>query len=56
LAKQKGIKGFMAEILFSNIGAMKIFRKKDLSVKDGLEDGVYCLEIPFSKNRKSHEQ
>jgi acyl-CoA hydrolase/GNAT superfamily N-acetyltransferase len=52
LAKEKGIKGFMAEVLFSNIGAMKIFRKGDLPVKARLEDGVYHLVIPFSKKQK----
>ena len=49
LAKEKGIKGFIAEILFSNIGAMKVFRKGQLPVKARLEDGVYHLEIPLSK-------
>jgi acyl-CoA hydrolase/GNAT superfamily N-acetyltransferase len=52
LAKEKGVKGFMAEVLFSNIGAMKIFRKGDLPVKARLEDGVYHLVIPFSKKHK----
>jgi hypothetical protein len=52
LAKEKGVKGFMAEVLFSNIGAMKIFRKGDLPVKAKLEDGVYHLVIPFSKKQK----
>jgi GNAT superfamily N-acetyltransferase len=49
LAKEKGMKGFVAEILFSNIGAMKVFSKGDLPVKVRLEDGVYHLEIPFNK-------
>jgi len=49
LAKEKGVKGFIAEVLFSNIGAMKIFRKGDLPVKARLEDGVYHLVIPFKR-------
>jgi len=53
LAKEKGIKGFMAEVLFSNIGIMKVFRKGDLPVKARLESGVYHLEIPFSTNARS---
>ncbi len=53
LAKEKGIRGFMAEVLFSNIGMMKVFRKGDLPVKACLESGVYHLEIPFSKNVRS---
>jgi GNAT superfamily N-acetyltransferase len=48
LAKEKGIKGFMAEVLFSNIGIMKVFRKGGLPVKARLESGVYHLVIPFS--------
>jgi acyl-CoA hydrolase len=47
LAKERGIKGFIAEILFSNIGIMNVFRKGDLPVKAHLESGVYHLEIPF---------
>jgi len=48
LAKERGIKGFVAEVLFSNIGMMKVFRKGQLPVKARLESGVYHLEIPFS--------
>jgi hypothetical protein len=40
----------MAEVLFSNIGMMKVFRKGDLPVEARLEGGVYHLVIPFSKN------
>jgi GNAT superfamily N-acetyltransferase len=47
LAKQRGIKGFTADVLFSNIGMMKVFRKGDLPVKAHLEGGVYHLTIPF---------
>ena len=49
LAKEKGVRGFMAEVLFSNIGMMKVFRKGDLPVHARLESGVYHLEIPFDK-------
>jgi len=52
LAKEKGIKGFMAEVLFSNIGTMKVFRKGGLPVKARLESGVYHLVIPFSTNAR----
>jgi len=48
LAKERGVRGFTAEVLFSNIGIMKVFRKGDLPVKAHLESGVYHLEIPFS--------
>jgi acyl-CoA hydrolase/GNAT superfamily N-acetyltransferase len=53
LAKEKGVKGFMAEVLFSNFGIMKVFRKGGLPVKARLESGVYHLEIPFSTNARS---
>jgi GNAT superfamily N-acetyltransferase len=52
LAKEKGIKGFMAEVLFSNFGIMKVFRKGGLPVKARLESGVYHLVIPFSTNAR----
>jgi len=48
LAKERGIKGFVAEVLFSNLGIMSVFRKGDLPVKAHLESGVYHLKIPFS--------
>ena len=49
LARERGIKGFTAEVLSSNIGMMKVFRHGDLPVKAQLEGGVYHLEIPFNK-------
>ena len=51
LAKERGIKGFSAEVLFSNNGMMKVFRKGDLPVEAHLESGVYHLEIPFDKHK-----
>jgi len=53
LAKGRGIKGFIAEVLFSNIGIMNVFRKGDLPVKAHLESGVYHLEIPFCSKTKT---
>ena len=50
LAKERGVKGFTAEVLFSNIGIMKVFRKGALPVKAHLEGGVYYLEIPFNRD------
>jgi acyl-CoA hydrolase len=48
LAIERGVKGFVAEVLFSNIGMMKVFKKGQLPVKARLESGVYHLEIPFN--------
>ncbi len=48
LAQERGIKGFVAEVFFSNIGMMKVFKKGQLPVKARLESGVYHVEIPFN--------
>jgi acyl-CoA hydrolase/GNAT superfamily N-acetyltransferase len=49
LAKERGVRGFVAEVLYSNIGGiMKVFKKGDLPVKAHLEGGVYHLKIPFT--------
>jgi acyl-CoA hydrolase/RimJ/RimL family protein N-acetyltransferase len=47
LAKERGVQGFTADVLFSNLGMMKVFRKGGLSVKAELEEGIYHLFIPF---------
>ncbi len=47
LATERGLKGFLAEVLFSNIAAMKIFQKGDCPVKAHLYNGVYEIQIPF---------
>lgn len=47
LAKERGVQSFSADVLFSNIGMMKTFRKGELPVKAVLENGVYHLTIPF---------
>lgn len=46
-AKEQGIQGFSAEVLFSNIGMMKVFKKCADRVEARLENGVYELNIPF---------
>jgi len=54
LARERGVRGFVAEVLYSNIGGiMKVFKKGDLPVKAHLEGGVYHLEIPFNSTIKS---
>jgi GNAT superfamily N-acetyltransferase len=47
IALEKGLKGFVADVLFSNIGMMKVFRNGNLPIKIHLEGGVYHLQIPF---------
>jgi hypothetical protein len=54
LAKERGVRGFVAEVLYSNIGGiMKVFKKGDLPVKAHLEGGVYHLEISFDPASKT---
>jgi GNAT superfamily N-acetyltransferase len=53
LARDRGVRGFVAEVLYSNIGGiMKVFKKGDLPVKAHLEGGVYHIEIPFDAVRR----
>ena len=47
LAKERGLKGFMADVLFDNLAMMKVFHKGELPVRVNLESGVYHLTIPF---------
>ncbi len=53
LAKEMGVQGFTADVLFSNIGMMKVFKKGELPVKATLENGVYQLTIPFDTKPSS---
>jgi ribosomal protein S18 acetylase RimI-like enzyme len=46
-AKEKGIQGFSAEVLFSNTSMMKVFKKSADRINARLENGVYELTIPF---------
>ena len=47
LAKERGLKGFMADVLFDNLAMMKVFHKGELPVRANLESGVYHLTMPF---------
>jgi len=47
LARQRGIKGFTAEVLFSNQAMMKVFRNGPFPVQAVLDSGIYFLTIPF---------
>jgi GNAT superfamily N-acetyltransferase len=49
LAKERGIRGFTADVLASNKGMMKVFEKGDLPVKAKLEEGAFALTIPFDE-------
>jgi len=47
LAKERGLKGFTADVLFDNQAMMKVFHKGEVPVHAHLEGGVYHLTIPF---------
>jgi GNAT superfamily N-acetyltransferase len=47
IAKERGIRGFTADVLASNKPMMKVFEKGDLPVKASLEQGVFHLTIDF---------
>ena len=51
LAKERGVQGFTADVLFSNLGMMKVFRKGGLPLKAELAEGIYHLFIPFYGSR-----
>jgi hypothetical protein len=50
LAKDKGLKGFTADVLASNKGMMKVFEKSGLSFKTQLESGAFHLTISFDED------
>jgi RimJ/RimL family protein N-acetyltransferase len=47
LAKERGLKGFTAEVLQTNTAMMKVFEKGHLPITSRLKDGVYRLKISF---------
>jgi acyl-CoA hydrolase len=47
LAKERGIKGFTADVLASNKAMMTVFEKGELPVKVQLDEDVYKLTLPF---------
>ncbi|MFC1889952.1 GNAT family N-acetyltransferase [Thermodesulfobacteriota bacterium] len=49
IAKQRGIKGFTADVLATNKPMMKVFEKCEYPIKAMLSSGVYELTIPFEK-------
>jgi acyl-CoA hydrolase/GNAT superfamily N-acetyltransferase len=49
IAKERGIRGFTADVLASNKSMMKVFEKGDLPVKAKLDHGMFELTIDFDK-------
>jgi GNAT superfamily N-acetyltransferase len=50
LAKERGLRGFTADVVASNKGMMKVLEKADLPVKARLKGGVYEVTVPFNNN------
>ncbi len=47
LARQRGVRGFTADVLASNHAMMKVFEKGGVPVQVRLEQGTYALKIPL---------
>lgn len=47
LARERGVRLFTANVLFSNIGMMKVFKKGGLPLNARLDQGEYELTIPL---------
>jgi len=47
LAKERGLQGFVADVLASNKSMLKVFEKSGLPVKSSLSSGAYEIMMPF---------
>jgi ribosomal protein S18 acetylase RimI-like enzyme len=47
LAKERGIRGFVADVLFTNTAMIRVFEKHGVMTESHLEGGVYSLVIHF---------
>ena len=55
LAKERGLKGFTAEVLQANKEMMKVFEKGHLPINARVQNGIYQLTIPFdTKNSQTN--
>lgn len=53
LAREHGIKGFVADVLADNKGMIKVYEKSGYPIKAIVEFGVYHLTIPFLERSNS---
>ena len=49
LAKERGLRGFKADVLASNKAMLKVFERSGLAVEARVVEGVYELNLPFSE-------
>jgi RimJ/RimL family protein N-acetyltransferase len=47
LAKERGLQGFVADVLASNKSMLKVFEKSGLPVRSSLSSGAYEITMPF---------
>ncbi len=52
LAKNEGLLGFTAEVLFDNRPMMRVFEKVGFDMKRTIEDGSYSLALNFAAEQK----
>ena len=53
LGKQRGVKGFKADVLTANKAMMKVYEKLPYPMKATVSEGVYELTIPFPSEKPS---
>ncbi len=51
LARERGVEGFTADVLYSNQAMMKVFRRSAPALKARLQNGIYQVEIPLAPER-----
>lgn len=56
LAKNDGLHGFTAEVLYENRAVMRVIEKMGFDVKRSMEGGIYNLVLDFSKEYKVTEK
>ena len=50
LARERGLRGFKADVLSSNKSMLKVFEKSGLTVEARMVEGVYELNLPFAES------
>ncbi len=56
LGKDHGLKGFYADVLASNTGMIKIFRRSGLNVKEESDQNYYSITIGFDQDQVSENR
>jgi GNAT superfamily N-acetyltransferase len=51
IARQKGVKGFNAEVLLGNQAMLHVFHKSGHVIKSVVEEGVYHISFTFTPEK-----